>query len=110
MAPDLWSALQDELLPVARDDDRVAHRAQVLLDRRDALWDDYRARDPRGAVALGKSWQAATDDIVGALLTAELPAISDRAELEGLLALVQERMGDSFTAVSLILALRGAIG
>jgi hypothetical protein len=79
-----------------------------VLDRRDALWEDYRARDPRGAVALGRSWQEATDDVVGALVTRDLPA--DRGELEDLLAVVQERMGDSYTGLTVGLSLRAAIG
>jgi hypothetical protein len=107
-APDLWGALEEDVLPAARGDEPPADRARTVLDRRDALWDDYRDRDPRGAVALGRSWQEATDDVVGALVTADLPA--DRGALEDLMALVEERMDDSYTGLTLKLALRTALG
>lgn len=116
-APMLWTALEDELVPLAASAAPVEERVRGLLEAEDRLWEELTERDRRATVVLGKSWHCAAEDLIAAVVETAAteiaegdgPAEERRARLERLLHLLRDARPDSFSLASAGMDVRAAI-
>lgn len=109
-APALWAALQEELLPLARDASKPAEeRMRETRRRGDEAWAAFTQDDPEGqALALGKSWPCCVEDVVAATALAAADG-AGREQLERVLAALQEAPAGTLSTARIAMRIRGAL-
>jgi hypothetical protein len=109
-APALWAALQERLLPLAREDGKPAdERMRELRRAGDEAWEAFVAADAEGeALALGKSWPCCVEDVVAATALGAIED-ADRAQLEQMLATLQEAPDATLSTARIGMRIRSAI-
>jgi hypothetical protein len=115
VAPELWAAFQQRLVPVAAGGGDPVERIRELMrleqEVGDALIDDRRQ------VALGRSWPCCVEDLIGATATAAIPEIAGadepaerrRERLEALRAVVKDERPPSFGMAAIGFEIQAAL-
>jgi hypothetical protein len=109
-APALWSTLEQRMLPLAREGAKPADdRIRELRRAGDEAWAAFVAADAEGeALALGKSWPCCVEDVVAATALGAIEG-ADRAQLERVLAALQEAPDATLSTARIGMRLRSAI-
>jgi hypothetical protein len=115
VAPELWEAFEQRLVPVAEGGGDPAERIRELMRLEQEVWEGF--GDDRRRVALGRSWPCCVEDLIGATATAAIPQIAGadepaerkRERLEALRAVVKDERPPSFGTAAIGFEIQAAL-